>query len=233
LICSVLRCFIAPFDLPDMKIARARKHIQELEMELATYFNVKPLRLVVELNPFNDQTRHQSHAWVPRVSAEPGPILATIIGDVFHNLRAALDILACDLVRIAQKSPKNVYFPFADSADAMPKRIKDKNLDRAGEEVVKIVTELKPYPSGDKFLRAIHDMDILDKHQALVPVVAGGASPQATIAFGPQPTNLMPIKTIIKDGRPLWIMPPVSNLPLGTELAAEWGLYAIGPFGLS
>jgi len=215
---------IAPFEASDLKIARTKKHLQELDAEITSFFSTKPFRLVVEPWELNEKLGYVTHAWVVRISGMLAPTVSTIIGDIFHNLRTSLDVLACDLVRIAGKSDKGVYFPFCDDATGLPEMIKRRNLHRAGPEVVKIISDLKPYRGGNDALRAIHDMNILDKHRALVPVIAGGASPAAMIGFNPaQPTNVPSIKSKIhRDGQYLVVMPPVSNLPPGTELFAEW-----------
>jgi hypothetical protein len=225
---------LLPFEASDLKIARARKHLQELETEIAAFFSAKPFRLIVEPWEHNASLGYVTHAWVVRIKGEITPMVSTIIGDVFHNLRTSLDLLACDLVSIAGKSAKNVYFPFSENESGLLEMIKSKNLNRAGPEVVRMVIDLKPCRDGNKLLRAIHDMDVLDKHQALVPVVAGGASPAARIAFNAtNPTNVQPVRTRIEhNGQSVMVMPPVSNLPIGTELDAEWAIVfdaAAGP----
>jgi hypothetical protein len=227
---------LSPFEASDLKIARSRKHLQELQTEISSFFSTKPYRLVVEPSELNNQLGYIAHAWVVRINGSITAMVSTIIGDIFHNLRTALDLLACDLVRIAGESTKDVYFPFAKNAETLPGMIKSKNLNRAGPEVVKIIIDLKPYKDGNSLLRAIHDMNILDKHQALVPIIAGGASPAVRIAFNPSnPTTVPSIRTrISRDGQQLVTMPPVSNLPIGTELDAEWAMLFdvdAGPLG--
>lgn len=215
---------LAPFEAPKLKIDRAKKHIQEIETYAASFFASKPFRLVVEPWELNEQCGFHSHAWVVRISNNLSPDISVIIGDVFHNLRASLDILACDLVRLAGKNTKGVYFPFCENESGLADMIKHRKIDRAGPETVAMIKELQPYRGGNDWLRAIHDMNILDKHQALVPVVAGGATPAATIAFTPEaPTNVPSVRSKIdRDGQCLLVMPPIANLPVGTELEAEW-----------
>ncbi len=85
-----------------------------------------------------------SVAMIARIRKAPPLALSTVIGDVVHNLRAALDLMACDLVRLNGGNVKGVYFPFANSAEEFPGQIKAKNLDRAGEDVVSLITRLLP-----------------------------------------------------------------------------------------
>jgi hypothetical protein len=50
--------------------------------------------------------------WVVRVREEVPVEFSAIIGDVLHNLRAALDLMAVQLVRLNHQSDDEVYrFP--------------------------------------------------------------------------------------------------------------------------
>ena len=95
------------FKGPKLKVQRAKKHISDLHNEIAAYMRRKPYRIVVE-----QDTEPQRCVLVIRVREEVPDNLATIIGDAVHNLRTALDILACELVRINSGDPEGVYFPF-------------------------------------------------------------------------------------------------------------------------
>jgi hypothetical protein len=102
---------------------------------------------------------------------DPGAIL----GDCIHNLRTSLDLMACELVRSVNGNDNRVYFPFSHSEDDLDLVIKEKNFHRAGQDAVELVKSLKPYRGGNQMLRAMHDLDIEDKHKALI-VTATGAS---------------------------------------------------------
>jgi hypothetical protein len=215
---------MTPFEAPRLKLRRARRHLAELAADVDAFMAREPFRLVVEEWELNAKVGHTSHAWVVRIK-EPIPSeFSAVLGDVLHNLRAALDLLACDLVRAKGGDVKHVYFPFcADPAD-LNAMIKRRGLYIAGPEAVEAIESLKPYKGGNTALRAIHDLDILDKHQALVPVISGGTSPAAMISFfGNSPTPVLEIASKIdRDGQALMVMPPVLNIPLGTELPAKW-----------
>jgi FkbH-like protein len=87
---------IAPFESAKLKIERANKHIQELELSISSYFAENPCALVVELFP--EMNPIHNHAWIARIRKPVPLFLSAIIGDAVHNLRTALDLLACDLV---------------------------------------------------------------------------------------------------------------------------------------
>lgn len=100
--------------------------------------------------------------------------IACCVGDATHNLRSSLDLLACEVVERSGASPKGVHFPFAQTAAALtgPKggAIKAKNFHRARSEAQTLLLSLEPHaePHGNRLLRSLHDLDLIDKHQDLL-----------------------------------------------------------------
>lgn len=101
------------------------------------------------------------------------PELALALGDAIHNLRTSLDLLASNLVELNGMSPKGVYFPFALDAAGLKQQIKDKKFDRAGPKAVQLLHKIGPHHEGNKELRGLHDLDIMDKHKLILPVLHG------------------------------------------------------------
>jgi hypothetical protein len=216
---------ITPFAASKLKLNRAAKHFSELEDAVSAYLSESPVRIVVEPFP-GMEMRYATRAWVARIN-NPVPLhLSAIIGDVVHNLRAALDLLACDLVRLAGQTSKGVYFPFCDVPVDLPARIKKCNLHRAGSDVVDVIRRLRPYNGGNIALRAIHDMDIADKHRALLPVIGATTVPIGSILRIPPTYQLQELSTIIrKDAQIIVGLPGYAGTPaLGTELPARFFL---------
>lgn len=54
-------------------------------------------------------------------------------------------------------------FPFTESAEKLTKNSK------AGPEFVELLRGLTPYRGGNIALRGLHDLDILDKHEMVLP----------------------------------------------------------------
>lgn len=203
-----------PLESSRIKVDRAKSHIGDLNKQISTYIRRKPFRVVVEQDPDSP-----NHVWTLRVNKDVPKDFSAYIGDVVHNLRAALDLMATELVERAGGDPADVYFPFAGDADGLEEMIKKRHIDRAGEDVVKIVRSLKPYKGGNALLRAIHDLDIADKHQSLIPVAhytgvpylrlrndQGGGLTMINTRFGP-----------VRDGMKLIRMPPAGNVKLGQQ----------------
>ncbi|MDD9177033.1 hypothetical protein PVK63_19465 [Aliivibrio sp. S2TY2] len=196
----------------ELKIVRAKSHIRELENQMVDYIKLKPFKVVVESEEGN-----ASHLWTLRVKHDIPMIFSAIIGDVIHNLRASLDLLATELVEHAGEDAKNVYFPFGNDSDGLEKMIKKRRIDKAGEGVVDIVRELKPYTGGNKLLRSLHDLDITDKHKSLVPVAhyAGIKNFQMSGTSGPMLTIQNLHCGPIRDGMVLMSLPPAGNVRIG------------------
>jgi hypothetical protein len=178
------------FSGPLIKIARARKHLAELEAEIAAFLSTERVHWIDRRRITSralDWLTSQARALTRRsAGAESGGVpespielriqlppedLSAIIGDVVHNLRSALDLTACDMVRAVEGKDANVervYFPFCRGAEDLETTIRLRQFHRAGERAVELLRGLKPYRGGNAALRAIHDLDIQDKHSALV-----------------------------------------------------------------
>jgi hypothetical protein len=175
------------------KLARADKLIAELLSAINQHFKDHPPDIQFSYDPPDDPDallpkNIRSSTNVKRVPPETG----AIVGDIIHNLRAALDLLAIDLVRANRGNEKGVYFPFCASADQLDLMIKQKHFDRAGAKAVAVLKTIEPYAAGNALLRHVHDLDIQDKHRAIIPTttvaVAGltvGQTDDGRLRIGP------------------------------------------------
>ena len=155
-----------PFEASRLKIWRAEQHLKSLAREIDAYLARKPA--YANIRRAEEKPGMVAHE---TFLAEPIPIeLATIVGDIVHNLRTSLDLLASELVRMNGQSDDGVYFPFATDANELEIAIKRRHIDRAVADVVDLIRSFKPYIGGSADLRGVHDLDIIDKHQALIPV---------------------------------------------------------------
>lgn len=151
-----------PFAASYMKLHRASQFIDELECERARYEASKPVTAKMIETPEGPQ--------VGLHLAASGLLPGAILGDAVHNIRAALDLAACEMCRRKGKSDKDVYFPFAASADLFEEQISRSKIERAGPEAGTLLRKIAPYRGGNDDLRAIHDLDIMDKHRILLPL---------------------------------------------------------------
>nr|WP_166179168.1 hypothetical protein [Altererythrobacter segetis] len=170
---------MAIFSSAHLKLKRARQHITELEVLLDTHLRENPIT-----SEFVPGTGGGPEGWSPttKITVPPAPELApAIVGDIIHNARTALDHMASEMARLNNQPDRGVYFPFAENAAGLEEQIKKKNFKRCGAAAVALLRTFKPYKGGNIELRAVHDLDVLDKHRALVPVA--GVKPRAAKAF--------------------------------------------------
>lgn len=164
-----------PTNPAHVKLRRARQHLEELESVFADLLAAYEREDTVSTSIHQDGARFAVH-WQMRTLPVPDDFGA-IVGDVIHNLRAGLDLLAAAAAIAYTGDSKGVYFPFSVSETELDGQIAQKKFHKAGPAAVQLVKDLMPYHGGNTFLRAIHDLDIADKHQKLIPQTQSVASP--------------------------------------------------------
>jgi hypothetical protein len=97
---------------------------------------------------------------------------ALIIGDTLHNLRSALDILYWKIMTLNKSSPtKWTRFPIADEREEFKRQIgaalKKQQISEPVHSLA--IDSIKPYKTGNFPLWSLHEMNIMDKHQLLIP----------------------------------------------------------------
>jgi hypothetical protein len=103
---------------------------------------------------------------------------ALIIGDALHNLKSALDLLYFKAMRETTGTVDHrTRFPIRDEREelvaAVDGGLKKKALtdDPSALKIRTVIVDvIKPYQAGNPTLWALHDMNITDKHQLLIPV---------------------------------------------------------------
>jgi hypothetical protein len=160
---------------PRLKVIRAKKHIDEFKSKADSFLARNPYQIIVEENVGNHHIKWP-RSLVFHVREEIPEEFSAIIGDAVHNLRSALDLLLCALVRANGRSDTGVQFPVARDAESLDEVIEKGGVARGGEIALKFVRGLNPYrgDGGNWAISAIHDLDILDKHRLIIAV--GGAS---------------------------------------------------------
>ena len=150
---------------PELKLERARHHINDLSAQFDAFLAEKPFVL---------WERHQRKAskkvlFVKQNKPVP-PIFSLILGDAVHNLRSALDHTLFIMARDRADKPTKIQFPFPrdDTPESLATALKDGRVKFAGKKVEEQVRALKPQPNGNGGLYFVHEIDIQDKHQLLV-----------------------------------------------------------------
>lgn len=154
-----------------IKFARAELHAQELRKQIADYLQSSPFE------PYEEEEASSGDLIVRvRVQQNPPLALGGIIGDVIHNLRAALDQITWNLVLANGHTPNtSTQFPVGKDQSDFGKAVKSR-LKGVSSDALNLVKDLRVYPTGDEKLWTLHRLDIADKHRTLIPV---GASHEA------------------------------------------------------
>jgi hypothetical protein len=153
---------------PWLKIERAHQHINELQDAINAFIKRDVCRLLVE-----DDPEGSGQVFTVRLYEQPPYAMPLIIGDAAHNLRSALDLMACELVRANNGNISHVNFPFARNKDAFPKALAESHIKRAGTRALDFIKLMEPYHGGHcEQLALLHDLDIADKHRLILPVLS-------------------------------------------------------------
>jgi hypothetical protein len=187
-----------------LKTERADKHIADLESVISAFLKAGPYTDDVE------DCGGGRHVYRARVSAQPSPRWGLILGDAVHNLRSSLDHLAIALVKASGVvDPANeIAFPFTEKAEDFEDKLK-RRVAGASQAAKDKIRMIKPYPGGNDTLWGLHSLDIVDKHQLLIPVGSAARIERVTsLAVGDfRPEFLTPPK-------PGWVYPIVDGTVL-------------------
>ena len=168
---SILELMGHPLDGVRAKIERAKEHFQVLQPEVSAFLKLNPYSIVDEHNPYS---RH--HILRAKVHLDTPPRLGIIAGDIFHNLRSALDHLVWQLVLLNSNTPDDkTAFPifWEDSKWNPPKRYESsgrRKIQGVAPSVEAIIERLQPYhrtPFSEHPLFILHTLNIRDKHKLL------------------------------------------------------------------
>jgi hypothetical protein len=152
-----------PLDLRGafLKIKWAKKHIADLGKERVAFLGSNPYYGIPQFNAETNRTRFILES-VPDIPPE----IRLLLGDVVHNLRTALDHLACELVRSTGIAEPKVYFPICETEQIYKAESGGKTIGMP-EGAKEIIDRLCPYGGGNHLLWGLHRLDIIDKHRLL------------------------------------------------------------------
>jgi hypothetical protein len=154
------------------KIARANKHIVDLQQAIKDFLATGPYKVGFR----RDATTRKPIYYVTEAHEAP-PALALITGDIVQNLRSALDHLAYQLFLVGTGGSvgigSHVYFPIADSSAKFASELARK-VRGMRQDAIDAIRALEPYKQGKGHdLWIIHALNNIDKHRLLFTV--GGA----------------------------------------------------------
>lgn len=124
-----------------------------------------------------------------------GEVFAPIVGDAAHNIRSALDFVTYEImVPLLQPGDNKggIKFPIEKDAAAHDLFFKKRPMSRVTDAVRDKMNEISHPDAGNKEIRALHYLDIQDKHHdGLLVVHSSSLSSFRLRDFEPQAMNLV------------------------------------------
>jgi len=170
-------------DGPRTKIEGAKEHIAELDAELRRYREREPYRLFVE-----DEPESGDRVYRIKIIEQPPRRVARIVGDVLANARAALELLAWQLVESHSGLParegdrKRIGFPISESVEEFETKGLRK-VDGASQQAKDLLRAIKPYKGGNDSLWRLHHLNRVDHHRLIG--LLGGAHQGVSLIWPP------------------------------------------------
>lgn len=181
----------------DLKLSRAKQHLELLEAEMTTLYGPGVIRLDHMV-----QAGGRIHAYavqgLPPVPSEWG----TIIGDCVHNARSALDHMAYEAVRALGGTPVDgpggTTFPILSSGTNPPRL---NGLSPVPATIDAVLESLQPRNPASGFvglfLGVVSELDNRDKHRRLL--LTQYANNELDLAWGSEPDMPRPSITVVEE----------------------------------
>jgi hypothetical protein len=157
-----------PFRGSRLKIERAKQHINDFHSRVWAFAATDFYSLSVDKD-----AKTGKYTLKVKVRESLPDDLAPIIGDAVHNLKSALDVAVNEVVfRRLNCYDDHTRFPFRKTRNGLVTAVNGALIKQASQKVVDfIVNVVKPYHGGNDVLWCLHNLNILDKHRLLLPVM--------------------------------------------------------------
>jgi len=157
------------------RIERARKHQGELAQSFHEWTTSGGIQLIGERDP-----EFARYSWGVSMTAEPNENLALLAGEIFNNLRSALDYVAFQIYLTGggdatAKQAKAVAFPIVTEEEKW-KKVVIANVPNAWGEAIEKLTWCQPFVQigpQSNVLPALRGVGATDKHHNLVLYAMG------------------------------------------------------------
>ena len=216
------------------RIYRAQEHLEAIKCELLSYYNADGCTLSGKYNP--DAEGGTGAIEGGFVSTPPiGPRLNTLIGEMLHDTRSALDHLAWQLVLDTGKEPipEKTNFPIwtcapktdRDGKDALPNIKGGISLDART-----LISAVQPYKWGARYrehpLWLLHQLWNIDKHRY---VIAKGSRTAVKLPHhAPTFTFTTALESATEHGARLRIVPDDPSVGVDMHTTIEIAIHETG-----
>ncbi|MBI2171530.1 MAG: hypothetical protein HYU30_05860 [Chloroflexi bacterium] len=178
-----------------LKLGRANHHLQELNTEITRFLKESSHTAVADFNPALGH--YDVHIHLIPIPDN----WSLVIGDVVHNIRAALDHLVCDLALLGPTPDcSETEFPiflsrklYVSSRD----RLKPLRQDRRA-----FIEGQNPYDRPDDPLWLLHRMDSTDKHRHIL-LIRGVTYFTGIQGYVADPSTMLAVDSADLQGQPI------------------------------
>ncbi|MGZ6636454.1 MAG: hypothetical protein ACXVII_26455 [Solirubrobacteraceae bacterium] len=153
-----------------LKYERAAEHFNVLVLDVEAYVESGPQWSVAVRVPEAGVLEQEFE-----VDPPPPPRLGTIVGDIAHNLRSALDVAAWQLAldhdeANAISNQPRVYFPLYSDPDGFGRAT---SLRFFSDQARAVIERHQPFHAGNVALLWLHEISNADKHRVTTFSLAG------------------------------------------------------------
>lgn len=170
-----------PLDSARQKLARATEHLESLDREILGFRETNPYTTSREYDPATGK-----HSFklidIPEV---PQLRWGSILGDVAHNTRSALDHVTWQLA--GSHADRATAFPILTDRTRWPEQ-RRKALHHIRPNAQALIEQLQPFQSQGPFLHVLYlvnRLDIEDKHRSIPLLIVNLNEPAIQITFPP------------------------------------------------
>jgi len=150
-----------PLGILKAKVNRTKAQIQNLDEAVRSFVSTNSYEIVSDLN-FDGTER----IWRFVLTNSDTSDLAVMAGEIIHNLRSALDNIACAVAEKHCGRTDRTYFPFGKDVDIFETQLRLKGKDLP-DDAIAMIRALKPYAGGNELLWALHNLNRYDKHPGI------------------------------------------------------------------
>lgn len=151
-----------PLEYVWAKIERPDAQIKDLESQIRAFFTKDVYGIAREPN-----ADHTQEVWKFVLKKRTPRAFVTIIGEILHNMRSALDQLMCAIAVQHSGSSRGTYFPLGKTQQIFESELSEKTK-KMPSDARDLIRALKPYPGGNDLLWALHDLNRGDKHASKI-----------------------------------------------------------------
>jgi hypothetical protein len=208
------------FEDSKFRLQWAKEGLADFERCARIYFKRTPCEHIVEPDPDGIHERHKFKL------CKPLPIsLTKHTVHIIEDLRAALEMIAVTVARLASLPVDDVHFPFCKTATDFKSRI-NSCCKGFPEEITRLFGSFEPYGRADNLLCAINELCNTSKHRLIVPVASkvGVNLPYIEGFGGTQPIIIMEGISVSEENEITYAI---------TERGLEWKHHARFSFGIA